>query len=324
MSGDDYFKGMYEDRASKVVGVVVNIVSGIISTFMSFGILWYERYGSDSKRTILNKLVSVMYLDGLIWIFAIQIPEIYRYINGPIPSTICLFHIFLKNVLAIHLTLVTTVITFLRFMFIFVLKNPGKFPDDFWIILINLWIIGFATISQTVFHLQAGREPINYYLCSGIRPPPNDKQKFNVTVNCSILFSLIVQVAILCRIFVIYRKKHVKLSATIQQIVNKGPTVKLKNQSLGNFTMIFYHILGVAILAVLLQKASRIDPEKLNDYPNYWWIYSLHLFAPATSFCLLSLVTYLSHKHLPKTIFQEVKTYSSILRRKISTFFETV
>jgi hypothetical protein len=61
-------------------------------------------------------------------------------------------------------------VTSARFLFIFHLKNPARFHDDFWHLFINTWIVGFGVISQFVFVYLPGVQPISFYICAGIDP----------------------------------------------------------------------------------------------------------------------------------------------------------
>jgi len=309
MSDKDFFSGVFEYRPSTMAGISVATIFGALASIMMIGILWYERFGSDSKRTILNKLVSVMYINCLIWALVVQVLEICRYISGPMFSPLCYFHSFLKNCLAIHLSLATVTNSFLRFLFLFILKNPEQFHDDFWILFINLWIIGFAMISQGVFFLE--NKSIGYYLCCGIELPADESKRFNMTLYFTILFCLMIQIGILGVTFIILWKKRSRMNTSIIQSFNEGLTVDMRNQSLGNFTMAFSHILGICLIAMLLRKVNGIASDQLNIFPNYLWVDILHLHMPAICFCLVTTITYLGHKHLPNTIFQELTASGS-------------
>jgi hypothetical protein len=56
--GQDFFSGLFENRPSKLAFVFSSIVGGLVLLPMVYSIIWYERYGSDTKRTMLNKFVS--------------------------------------------------------------------------------------------------------------------------------------------------------------------------------------------------------------------------------------------------------------------------
>jgi hypothetical protein len=54
-----------------------------------------------------------------------------------------------------------------RYLYVFYLKNPHEFKDDFWHLFINLWVISVSFVSQFTFVQLPGKQPMNYYLCIG-------------------------------------------------------------------------------------------------------------------------------------------------------------
>ena len=54
-----------------------------------------------------------------------------------------------------------------RFMFIFVLRNPSAFQDDFWSLFGNIWILSFCCIGQIVSELMLGCENLSTNICVG-------------------------------------------------------------------------------------------------------------------------------------------------------------
>ena len=64
----DDFSGLLESRASKSISMMFSFLTIPIIIALFYGIVWYERFGSDNKRTLMNKLVA-----ALCWSF-IQVP----------------------------------------------------------------------------------------------------------------------------------------------------------------------------------------------------------------------------------------------------------
>ena len=54
-----------------------------------------------------------------------------------------------------------------RFIFIFVLKNPSAFQDDFWSLFGNIWALSFCWIGQIVSEAMLGCDNTNVNICSG-------------------------------------------------------------------------------------------------------------------------------------------------------------
>jgi uncharacterized Tic20 family protein len=109
---------------------------------------------------------------------------------------------YAKLSITAHGLLILDFVMIFRYIFIFWLKNPAMFNDEFWIVFINLWIFLFAWLSQLVIILGPGRPYVNYYICTG-RDPTEDQHlgeknlQFNVGVK---VFSILLHVLLSIRI----------------------------------------------------------------------------------------------------------------------------
>lgn len=297
----DFFEGTYDSRLSIVIGIVTNFASITVALVLLIGILWFERFGSDAKRTIFDKIVSLMCWNGILWIFLAQLPELKRYSVGPMSENFCHFHLFIKNTLSIHMNLLVSTAVVVRHMFIFKLKNPYKFCDDFWTRFINLWIVTFALTSQAVFEIRNGREPLNFYLCSGTKPESQKANKLNLTYYGCTLLSLSVQVIVYIRGLYCRWKSKNRIN------IDQGLVVHHVNQSLAEQSLMLMHTSFSSIFAGLLIICTQIDPIQLNYYPNYFYIYCVHLYVPSLCFIMLTLSIYCLHKKLQKVVLAEIK-----------------
>lgn len=54
-----------------------------------------------------------------------------------------------------------------RYIFIFWLKNPSAFNDDFWFLFVNIWTVGFTFISDFSHLYLPGRQRMEFYICTG-------------------------------------------------------------------------------------------------------------------------------------------------------------
>jgi hypothetical protein len=153
---NDFFTELYKIQPAVIIGLVLAFLSICIIIPIFYSIIWYEKFGSDKKRTVLNKLVgSVCWCIIFAYVF-IQIPELIRYCFGPLPTFVCYLNLVIKNTLSIQLMLTFDAISILRYIFIFWLKNPYSFCDDFWTIFLNLWMFSLALISQIAFAILPG------------------------------------------------------------------------------------------------------------------------------------------------------------------------
>jgi hypothetical protein len=83
--------------------------------------------------------------------------------------------------------LILTGIIVTRYIFIFWLKNPAAFQDDFWNLLINIWIVGYSILSQYISFMLPGRYAIFYYICTGKNPLQDEDVPLKTATDLQIL-----------------------------------------------------------------------------------------------------------------------------------------
>ena len=128
----DFFDGIYETGPAHVAAFVASWIIAPISIILFYSIIWFEHYGVDLKRTLINKSIASMcwcgiYLESFgFWVSSV------RFLYGPLPSDVCYFKTaFTYSTLASAL-LFQDISLVARYFYIFVLKNPAAVEDDFW------------------------------------------------------------------------------------------------------------------------------------------------------------------------------------------------
>lgn len=53
----DFFEVAFRDGPLKTGTIAVTLVLVIILSAAGYGIIWFERFGSDKKRTLVNRLL---------------------------------------------------------------------------------------------------------------------------------------------------------------------------------------------------------------------------------------------------------------------------
>ena len=122
---------------------------------------------------------------------------LFIYTFAPIESTMTCTFLFVAIVsTALYGLLLHNAITFVKYVFIFHLKNPTVIQDDFWGVFINIWIFIFCLVTQFSYLMMQGREHIGVYLCNGKFPLKylNSPIKQNYIVRFIALFSLVIQI----------------------------------------------------------------------------------------------------------------------------------
>lgn len=66
---EELFSGLYEIRASTMSMVSTSFVLTFVNMALAYGVIWYDRYGIDMKRTLMNKLVT-----STCWALIINVP----------------------------------------------------------------------------------------------------------------------------------------------------------------------------------------------------------------------------------------------------------
>ena len=72
-TADDYFGGLFENRISKILITAFSFFGTLILMGAISGIIWFERFGSNLKRTFLNKMVSALCWTCFEWFFIVQV-----------------------------------------------------------------------------------------------------------------------------------------------------------------------------------------------------------------------------------------------------------
>ena len=307
-NSSDFFDGLFENRPIKTVGVFLSVASSLLYILIFYSIIWYENFGSDKKRTILNKLVSSICTCAILWFLIVQPIEMMRYVFGPLPQWICTIHFVLKNIIGIQLLLFFSAISVFRYLFIFCLKNPSCFDNDFWTVYLNVWVTSFSVISQILHSLLPGRQPMNFYICSGIYPDTNDVTlvKMNHVLIWIQALSVLIHIVVRLKIFV-FKLKTSSTNVDKVSCLTSTFLTNFENQSLSDFTTNIVMIVLLGIETVTVHFVNNLKPEDANVYPNYLYVYQLHIYGPFLFGGFLPMVYYLRHKPLQSVIFRELR-----------------
>ena len=83
----------------------------------------------------------------------------------------CHIMIFMRQFFITEVVMLMTGLALVRYCFIFHLKNPSAFLDDFWHLFINLWIIGFNIVAQCASLPFQYKDVSAYQVCVGTWDP---------------------------------------------------------------------------------------------------------------------------------------------------------
>jgi hypothetical protein len=202
VNSSNFFQGFYDPKLSNTLSVIFSTVGTLLLIPLLYGIIRYEKYGSNNKRTLLNKFVSAWCWASIEYLLLCQVPNIARHIFGPMSQINCRIQMHLEIIVSVQILLILDGIIFGRYFFIFWLKNPVAFNDDFWSHFLNIWIVIFSIISSISFFMVSSKQPALYYICIGQildldqNTPQTDSMSF---LNILIAFTIIAHSVILLR-----------------------------------------------------------------------------------------------------------------------------
>jgi hypothetical protein len=298
---NDFFAEAFANGPLKYFSIAATILFLIFLIPSGYGIIWYEHYGADSKRILINRCVASVCWTGIEFYVIVLPIDIIRYIFGPLPEGVCLFQLLLKNVINVQTVLFCDAVSMARYLFIFYIKNPYKFQDEFWHTLINIWVVSFAIMTQFVFVYLPGHQPLNFFLCSGKNPTVAGKV---TTVKKNYVFSLILILSIFLQVSV-----AVKLISHRLKLDSKTTYAYIDNFRKENSFDIFMcsSFLAIAIIyGYLLFSMQTMEPALINVYPNFLFVYGLHFGFPIIGCATFTLLFYAKNKHLTVTFWGEL------------------
>jgi hypothetical protein len=74
----DFFSGLMENRVSKIVSLIFSAVGAYLVILFIYSIIWYQKFGSDDKQTLLNRLYINFWGFPLLWLATVQQVDITR------------------------------------------------------------------------------------------------------------------------------------------------------------------------------------------------------------------------------------------------------
>jgi hypothetical protein len=307
MSNTTCFEAIDSTNLQKTSLVVISVISSLIIIPAAFSLIWYEKFGSDKRRTLINKLVSALCWNGMVFLSTCQLAYAVRFYFGPLPKLVCFWLFVIRKAIVINLVLLATAMTLTRYIFIFWLKNPAAFNDEFWFVFVNLWIAGLSFITQFLRGSIPGSQLLEYSICSGEDPstilssPPFMRGIFE-------LLSLIIHIYAHLRIIIHKRKEAATIGPSIFAKFFKNMILQdLEKQSLTCFAINFACSLLLAlgtVSIVLIKIRSCMD---LKDNLNSILIVYSYLIHPNLSAVCLIAMYLLRNKLIFPFILREIK-----------------
>jgi hypothetical protein len=230
------------------------------------------------------------------WFLLIQIPDMARYIFGPLPSKFCLVQLILRNAIFSQILLFLDGIIICRYIFIFWLKNPTVFQDDFWSLFINIWILGFVNASQISFAQIPGRKTLYYYICSGENPLSDQKipTKIEYITLSLIVFTILTHIFICIKLHFFRREMKANefpVSAKTLSLSKKiNDLIHIESELMTDLTTSICSVSVLSTAILIFWPANKFQIQDYNCFPNYLYEYFFRMVWPnllASTFIIL-------------------------------------
>jgi len=166
----DFYSNITDGKPTKFLVIAfATLTSLIIPAFLYF-IIWYEKYGSDNKQTVINKFTTCGIWCAIQYYVLLVTSDTLRFVFGPLPRNVCLILRIIKSAMFLQIFIYFDLIVISRYFYIFLLKNPAGFNDDFWAFFLNMCVIMLTLLIKAGYHLAVPHQIITFYFCCGINP----------------------------------------------------------------------------------------------------------------------------------------------------------
>ena len=305
---EEVYCGLFEHRASKFVIMMVSAILILMNWGLLLGMIWYERYGSDNRRTLMNKIFA-----SLCWVSIAHdlhtVLDLLRYLFGPNFPSLCFLQNFLKVTATSMFLLFYDGILLTKYVLVFILKNPGAVNDDFWCRFINAWVCFASLLYDGTRYVLPGKLNFSYYICSGTSPSSDSelpKRGASLVENSSLILYIVVLLHIL-----IHKKGRqgipVRLSAVSRFRIED--LVSMEANTLGKVTSNVIIIFLFSTYIYFYGWLKKMHHQDYNVYPNYLFIYfHMLLWTPFIVFVSCSL-HYAGNQGLRQTLLRELKNF---------------
>ena len=102
-----------------------------------------------------------------------------------------------------------------KYAFIFCLKNPAAFNNEFWCQIILIWVHIFSLLFRGIEDWISPKTSINYYICIGKKPQLTGQPNFNGIIE---LFTIVVHIFVFTRIYLFKRNGNERKNMTVNKI----------------------------------------------------------------------------------------------------------
>lgn len=190
----------------KSFGILASILS-FFTTPLFYSFFWYSKNCSNKESSLINHLGLSMSLCGVATSIYVSILEVYLAVSQPAHPFLCGLSVISRNVIASHFMCIFGTIYVVKYVYIFIYKNPVGGHDGFWCCFINMAIFQLQVVFHTAFFLCDFKLPYNFYICSNTLPLPTAKRFLNLPLNGSFIVSVASYIFVEFKVKLLKRKE---------------------------------------------------------------------------------------------------------------------
>ena len=290
------FPNVFENTPSKILIVLLSIVMSILNIHFSLGVILYEQQISDSRKTLMNHLVSQMCYTLIRYIVLSVSVDIFRFTVGALPIFICYMHTIIKTAGRLQVLFLFDFMLITKYAFVFYFKNPSAITEDFWSLFVSIYTIFLSHLFSFGLFYMGEQQPISVYICSDmdIKHHLNFSSKsFRVLDLISFAFFIFVNVKIY------FYKKQLKPESS----QNGSSTTVLLVNNLSNIMNVFCLVL----VNLSAKMVNSVDHITINQQPNILYMQFYLLIVPNLVVLILSIVYYVKNPKLQGFVCKFVK-----------------
>ena len=296
-----HFCGFYKDTLSKLLFMAFAIFIHILNAALFYGIIWYERFGTDYKRTLTNKITTLICWNGLFDIPIVTLTNIAIYFFGPLNDKHCFLFLVFRNIIKSNIFLFLDAIIITRYIFIFWLKNPASVNDGFWSALIGFLTILFSSLLNLTVYFFPQRQSMHYYACGDMDPSADFERRKIMNAQTEILVCFILHAVIIVKIRRFKSQNKFKVSPNNKPQTDKDHVTDLV---VNVFLLVFAGF--YSIFQIIVNSFSFSD---VNVFPNYLYVYAYQLWSPCLTHFFVLAAFYIRHPNFGKKIWSEFRIH---------------
>ena len=300
--GQDHFAKVFtEHPIARSLFIIFAIFTSVFGSLGLYSIIWFERFGSDHKRTILNMLSTLICWPAIEFLIFVETVEIIRFVIGPLPERLCFAQQVFRSRIFKDVIIQFDANIICRYICIFVLKNPAGLNDEFWSCFICFFIRSFNGIFQMSWHFLSVHQPIGYYICAGLNPTEALKHPLK-TYAIWEMFSIILHICIHLRIYI-----HKNNSTSEGKFSSNDRN--FEPRSFASFAINIVCIFFLISSTFIMLHLSHTSLEHLSRFPNYFFVYYRSLAVPGCACIIIVSMYFLRHSGLRNLVIESARSF---------------